>query len=372
LRVIPALVIRALLRRPRTFPRLVLRALRALVRLVLRALVLRGLIRRPRTFPRVVLRALVLAEFASRFVLAFVDLRTFAVVLRRVLVLLELPVVIVAQSTVAQDDLALREQHLERMRGGAGATDGLREAHQRCAQPQLLLVEQLDEPQQREPTQRRRDLATHVLLRHAFVVAAALVPHRGGQVVRAHHRREVAKQRRARDDPTALEGLGIEVQQRQTLADDHLGPRQLTPAQSLAGGQQEEVAVGAMHELATEAPVKLLEHGLRLEDERVPRPVVAIDVPSTSQREVHVGEVLVEDRLADLRNSSPLHQASSSCDSCHCSIASWASMRTHGRSRSATGRRSWARPWAIRPAIRKCSDSGTPSVQRAVISERSW
>src|SRR5690606_32484945 len=199
-----------------------------------------------------------------------------------------------------------------------------------------------------------------------------LVPHRGGQVVRAHHRRELAEPRRARDDPTALEGPGIAVQQRQTLADEHLAPPPLTPAQTLARAQPEEVAVGAIRDVATEAPVKHLKHGRRREDERVPRPVVAIDVPSTSQREVHVGEVLVEDRLADLRNSSPLHQASSSCDSCHCSIASWASMRTHGRSRSATGRRSWARTWAIRPAIRKCSDSGTPSVKRAVISERSW
>ncbi len=94
----------------------------------------------------------------------------------------------------------------------------------------------------------------------------------------------------ARQDAAVLDGRRIEVEERQRLADQHLGRREVTPAEAIVGRQEIEVPVGLVNQLAAEALIEGLQPGLRVDEERVPVAVVAIDVPSTPQRQIDVGK----------------------------------------------------------------------------------
>src|SRR6187455_2726755 len=71
----------------------------------------------------------------------------------------------------------------------------------------------------------------------------------------------------------------------------------MTAAEPVAGRQQIEVALAALHELAMELLVERLELIERIDQEVIRGAVVASDVTTAAQCEVDVGEARVEDRV---------------------------------------------------------------------------
>src|SRR5688572_22166205 len=176
----------------------------------------------------------------------------------------------------------------------------------------------------------------------------------------------------ASDDAAALHGARIEVQERQGLSHQHLWNRKLALAQLIGHRKQVEVPIGLVHQFAAKPAIEGLEHRLRVEQERVPSRVVAIDMPAAAQGEIDFGEALVQDRTPEVvDDAAALHQTLLFSGKSHCSMARFWSTRTHGRSARSKGRATRASTLAMRPAVTKRSLSGKPSVRRCVISESS-
>src|SRR6185436_17428274 len=106
-----------------------------------------------------------------------------------------------------------------------------------------------------------------------------------------------------------LDRRRMQVEQRQRLADHHVAGGELPPRELVAAGQKVVVAIRLVDQLAAVAPVERLEVVLRVAEQRVPRDVVAIDVPPATQREIELREVGIEDDVLELRVARPRHGA---------------------------------------------------------------
>ena len=89
--------------------------------------------------------------------------------------------------------------------------------------------------------------------------------------------------------------------------DEHLWHGQVAPAEAISARQQVEIAVRRVHQLTAETAVKCLEQRLRVEQEGVPKPVLAVDVSPASQREIHVRKELVGDYVTERKKARVSH-----------------------------------------------------------------
>src|SRR6185369_7025836 len=109
------------------------------------------------------------------------------------------------------------------------------------------------------------------------------------------------------DHAAGLQRGRVEVKQGQGLTHQHLGHGQMAAAELVAGGQQVEIAVCGVDQLTAITAVKGLQQGLGVDQERVPKVVLAIDVPAAAKRQVNVGKELVADDVAECQVTSVSH-----------------------------------------------------------------
>src|ERR1019366_2842703 len=254
-----------------------------------------------------------------------------------------------------QDELPCGDQALEGLLGGARLARRFGEAHERGPESHPSVVDDLDEAEGREPPERLGDLAADGLLGDALVVAPSLRVQGPHQRFGAHDARELREHLVPGEHPAVLHRGRIEVEERERLPDEHLARREVPSPEAIAGGQEVEVAVRAVNQLAAEPPVEGLEPGLRVDEERVPVAVVAIDVARAA----------ASPASPPGRSTCGPHEGRT-----HSSMTRPSSIGTQGRSARASGRDTRAIVWAIRPVATKRSPAGRPPATRAVTSAR--
>src|SRR5690606_18891172 len=273
-----------------------------------------------------------------------------------------------------QDQLALRDEALQRQLGGGAAAHGLGEPHQRGPQPHLPIGEDLDEAEPGQPAQRLPDLGPHRLLRDPLVEAALLGVEEAQQGLGAHEPRQVTEQLIAADEPPLLDGRRIEIQQGERLPHEHFSRREVPSPQPVSGGQQIEEPIRAVDQLTSVAPIERLEVRLRVDQERVQGARVPVDVLAAPQRQIQIGELVREHDVLEAREAGGVHVPSSDAEGSstggtrHSSTSMSSRTGTQGRSGSASGTHTAATAWAMRPALAKRRSGSISAVSWAVTS----
>ena len=167
----------------------------------------------------------------------------------------------------------------------------------------------------------------------ALVVASPLGIHGAHQRIGAHHRREVTEHLLASHASTLFHRRRVQVEQRERLADQHFCNAELALGQTFAGRQEVVEAVTPEDELRAETPVKWLQNVGCICEEAEPSDVVAIDVTTSPQREVHGREVLVEHGVTQSQKLRGAHRLFALRSRDHSSIQISSSARPHSRSR---------------------------------------